>query len=280
MSHGNVLGHPFNPIGSHLSGMVGHPRQNLRWPRRVAYKRADVDLRPDTPVLQMYKRPRIGTRYAKRPRRTRRRRGLRRKPIPRALTTNTKLIRCKAVSYQNYTPAGTLTRVPVQLNSIDDPFVSNGNEQPLGYDQWKALYKYAYVVGSKVTVKAHNNGTVAAMIGITPCKIDQGTTALTSFDHYMELPGTKSRVLSQETDHCTFAHQVSVKKFLSIKDIRDNDDYRVVLAAETPPSTIAYWHVWSQAMDATGTIDIDVVLTAEYLVLLTDPIIPSRSTET
>lgn len=229
----------------------------------------------------MYKRPRLGPKALTRTkyRRRSRRRGVIRRPIPRTLTPNTKLIRCKAVKYVNYVPAGAISSIETQLNSIDDPFHTVGTGQPLGYDQWKALYKYAYVVGSKVTAKVHNNGTVAAMFGITPMKVNQGDTFLSSYEYYMELPATKTRVLSQETDHVTFSHQVNVKKFLNIKDLRDNDDYRIDLVNETAPSTLAYWHIFAQALDSTGTIDVDAVITMEYMVLLTDPIVPSRSTE-
>lgn len=216
--------------------------------------------------------------YKKSKKRTRR--GRRRKYIPRAITTNTKLIKCKAVNYQNFTSAGTISMAPVQLNSMDDPFSTLGTGQPLGYDQWKALYKSAFVVGTKLTIKAHNNGTVAAMLGTTPMKIPQGTSALANYEYYMELPNTKSRILSQDVDHVTWHHKVGVKRFLSIKDLRDDDQSRIDLVNETAPTRLAYWHVWGQALDEAGTLDLDVVITVEYLVLLTDPIIPARSVET
>lgn len=272
----NVFYHPFNPIGSQLSGMVGHPRQ-ARPPPSSGYKSGYLPEAAEHIVSEMYKRPRLGSRFSKRPRRTRKRRGLRRRPIPRALAPPTKLIRCKACQYLNYTPAGTLTKYETQLNSITDPFVGSGTGQPLGFDQWAALYRYAYVLSSKVIAKVHNNGSVAAMFGITPCKLNQGTISLASYAYYMELPETKSRVLSQETDHVTLTHSVSVKKFLQIKDLRDDKNYRMDIVSATNPTDIAYWHLWGQAMDSAGTIDLDAAVTMEYIVLLVDPIIPARS---
>lgn len=229
----------------------------------------------------MYKR----ARYSPRPtapgvRRKRARRGLRRRPIPRALTTNNKLIKARAVNYFNHNNTGTLYQTVVQLNSCDDPFGTQGTGQPLGYDQWKALYRYAYVIGSKVTARVHNNGASAVMFGMTPMKINQSTTALSNYEYYMESPATKSRILSQDLDHVTFSHGVNVKRFLNIKDLRDNNDYRIDLVNETAPTTIAYWHVWTQPLDEASATDVDVVLTAEYMVLLVDPILPARSVET
>lgn len=190
------------------------------------------------------------------------------------------MIKCRAVEYINAVSAGALGITPIQLNSCDDPFTSVGAGQPLGYDQWKALYKSAFVVASKVTVRAHNNGSVAVIIGLTPTKVPQGTTALTSYEHYMENPSTKSRILSQDLDHTVFSHAVSVKRFLSLSKIRDDDNSRIDLVNETPPTRTAYWHLWAQALDATGTIDVDIVAQVDYTIVLTDPIIPSRSVET
>lgn len=274
---------------------IGHTNplitvQNLRrsYPRashsltatRLRRKKTEYTGNPDIDrEINLYANSTMPRTY-KPKKRQRKRRGIIRKPIPRAITPNSKLIRAKVVDYQNYTPTGALAAVEIQMNSIDDPFQTAGTGQPLGYDQWKALYKHAYVLGSKVTVKAHNNGTSACMIGITPMKPAQGSTNLTSYEHYMELPSTKSRILSPDVDHCTFSHKVSTKKFLSIKDIRDNDDFKIDLVNETPPSTVSYWFVWAQAMDATAVIDIDTVITVDYIILLTDPIVPSRSTET
>lgn len=229
--------------------------------------------------INLYANSTMPRRYTKKSKK-RSRRGRKRKYIPRAITTNTKLIKCKAVNYQNFTSTGIISMAPVQLNSVDDPFSTLGTGQPLGYDQWKALYKSAFVVGTKLVIKAHNNGTVAAMIGTTPMKIPQGTTALTNYEYYMELPNTKSRILSQDVDHVTWNHKVGVKRFLSIKDLRDDDQSRIDLVNETPPTRLAYWHVWGQSLDETGQIDLDVVITVEYLILLTDPIIPARSVET
>lgn len=282
MSH--VLYRPFDRFGSQLSGVVHHNRYR-RGVRRGApeaaapppYKKPRLEPRADAPMPRTYRRTRLGVKDR---RRTSRRRGVIRRRIPRALTSPTKLVRIKAVQYVNHANTAALSNTDIQITSFDDPFGITNAGQPLGYDQWKALYRQAYVVGAKTTARVHNNGTSACMIGITPMKPAQGTTALANYEYYMELPQTKARILSPDVDHTVISHQVSPKRFLPVTKIRDNDDLKFNLVTETPPSTLAYFHVWSQPLDEAAAYDIDLVITAEYLVLLVDPIVPARSSET
>lgn len=222
------------------------------------------------------------TRTKYRRRRNRRRRGIVKRRIPRALTTKTKIIRCKASNYVPISMAtGAMSMVPIQGNSCDDPFTSGGNGQPLGFDQWKALYRSAYIIGSKVTVTYHNTGSNSVMCGINKMDVPQGTTSLASYEYYKELPGTKSRLVSPDVDHTRFSMSASTKRHLSAKNIKDEEDLKMNLITETQPTRIFYYHVWFQPTDQAATINgTEAVIDVDYIVLLTDPIIPSRSTET
>lgn len=274
---------PYGRFGSQLSGVVGHPRQSIKRPLPEAvappsYKRPRLDPRANAPMPRSYTATRRPVRRTRRRRPYRR--GVIRRPIPRALTAPTKLVKMKAVQYVNHANTAALSNTDIQITSFDDPFGVTNAGQPLGYDQWKALYRKAYVIGAKVVARVHNNGTSAVMVGITPMKPAQGTTALANYEYYMELPSTKARILSPDVDHMVLAHKVSPKWFLPVTKIRDNDDLLVNLVTETPPSTLCYFHVWSQPLDEAAAYDVDLVLTAEYMILLVDPIVPARSTET
>ena len=224
-------------------------------------------------------------------RRSRRFRSKRRTPrtrkaiIPRTLQPRTKLIKIRSVDYQNHTHAsGAIAVAKIQHNSIDDPFTSLGTGQPLGYDQYKALYKKAIVLASRCFAEVHNNTSTAIMVGITAVPYNQGTTALTTYEHYMEAPNTKHRLLSPDVDRANMSMQMSTKKLLQIKNYKDNKtELEIDLNAETPPTNLSYWHLWSQPQDqiteTTGTA-LQLTITMEYIVLLTDPIIPARSVET
>jgi len=163
---------------------------------------------------------------------------------------------------------------------LTDPLGSSGSAQPLGYDQWKALYTKAYVLGCKVTVRVHNEGTVGVMFGITAMPESQGNTSLSDYNHLMELPSTKSRILSPEMDHSILTYSVNPAKHVGLKKIQDEDAFHVTLASETQPARTAYIHVWQQPLDKATTNNVEVVITAEYILRLYDPVIPARSFDT
>lgn len=209
------------------------------------------------------------------------RRGIVKRRIPRALQPRTNLVKLRVSNYFPMTiTTGTLSAIPIQGNSCDDPYTTQSGQQPLGYDQWKALYRRAYVIGSKIKANFHNTSSYSCMVGMTPMSIPQGTTNLTNYEYYRELPGTKSRLLSPDVDHTYMTHSVGTKKHLHCKNMTDEDDFKLDLVNEVAPTKIFYWHVWAQTTDQTNTAIVEAVIDVEYLILLTDPIVPSRSIET
>lgn len=135
-------------------------------------------------------------------------------------------------------------------------------------------------MGARVTCRFHNKGSVAVMVGITLQPENFPASLLTTSAHYMELPTTKTRLLSPDVDHCVLSHRCSVKKHLHLSNVKDNKDLIVDLDGETTPTRTAYYCFWAQPVDQATTNSVDMVVTAEFLILLTDPIIPARSTDT
>lgn len=209
-------------------------------------------------------------------------RGVIRKRIPRTLQDRTKLIRVRASQYVPISmTSGAISGVSIQANSCDDPFTTGGTGQPLGYDQWKSLYRSAYVVGSKVDVTVHNADSQSVVFGITPMPLSQGTSFLSNYEHYREMDGTRSRLLSPDVDHARLISQVSTKKHLHRRNIVDENDLKLDLVNESQPVDTFYWHFWIQPTNQIVTVNsTECILDVEYYVLLTDPIVPSRSSET
>lgn len=209
--------------------------------------------------------------------------GVIRKYIPATIQPKRKLVRFKTVNYGTIENAsGALASWYISLLDITDPFGAGSNQQPLGYDQWKTLYKQGVVIGSKVTIRYHNRSTVSYMVGITPCSVNQGNTPLSNYEHYMEAKGTKARLLSPDIDHTTMFHKVSTKKHLGLRNLMDEISYHNTdLDAESGPNVDCFWHIWAQPQDQSsstsnaGATSIQLVMTAEYIVLLHDPIVPS-----
>lgn len=214
--------------------------------------------------------------------RRRRRRTFRKRRIPRLITSSTKLIRATAVdTYAVTYTSGAIAMYPIQGNSIDDTFSVNSNRQILGYDQWKAFYKKAKVLGCKVITTYHNGSSGVILAGITPMSKNQGTTNLTDYEYYMEVPGTTWKMFSPDVDKGTLVAKRSTKKMLKVNNIKDASELEIDLVNETPPTDNYYFHVWSQPFDMTTALTgVQLVVKVEYVILLYDPIIPARSADT
>lgn len=206
--------------------------------------------------------------------------GIIKRPIPRTLQPRTKLIRVKMTDYQYFNcTTGALATKAVSGTDIVNPLGASSTQQPLGYDQWKALYQTAYIVGTKVKMTLWNNSTTAVVCGITAMPKASASTALNSYEHYKELPHTHARMLSPDVDYGTVNMKVSTKKHLGIKDISDNDTIRNNLFSDISPSEEFQLHCWLQPLDQATTLNqVPCYIDIEYLVLLTNPIAPSRST--
>lgn len=281
----NVLAYPFDPVGSQLSGVVNHRRAYTHGVKRefgevigVPYKRARTEPGPTAAMP----RTRTATYLAKRRRSGRRRRpyGRRRRTLA-LLAPHRKIIRCKAVQHWSHAShtSGSMEMSPVQMNSILDPFVSDGTGQPLGFDQWRALYEDAYVIGAKCTVTYHNADAFSYMVGISPMNVAQGTTPLTDYEHYMELKGTTRMLLTSDVDKITLQSKVGLKKWVKVKDLLDANEYKINLNTPTEPEKQLYFHIWTQPTNqaSTDTSGVEMVCEMEYILALVHPVVPARS---
>lgn len=229
---------------------------------------------------QKMARTRSRTRTMTKRKRRRSRRGIKRRRIPALLTTKRKLVRCKMVFTDTLSAAaGALAVRSPSLTNIVDPLGSATNQQPLGYDQWKALYDKAKIVGVKVRMTCHNASSQAIMFGMCP-RQPNNLSPLATFDHYGETRGNKFRLLSPDVDHGTLSYTVSNKKYLAYANITDKSTIENDLNAESGPILAAQLDCYVQSHDKLSTASADIVLEIEYIVLLYDFISPSRSTHT
>lgn len=224
------------------------------------------------------------TRTGKRRRYSRKRRGRRNRRIPRALVPATKIVRLKVVDVgiRDYSASSNLQGYAYSIMNVYDPLAGHGTAQPLGFDQLAALYKRGVVLGLRVTLRIHNQSNVSMLVGITPMKENMGSTLLTEHEHYMEAAGTRSLLLSPEMDVRVLTASVSTRRHFAVSKLKDAEDLHFLLSG-TGPTRDAYVHLWAQPTNTgvtptEGTDKVEFVTTLEYLVLLSDPIIPSRST--
>lgn len=229
----------------------------------------------------------LGTKYrmvkSRRPyssKRKRRGRGRRRYRIGRTLQPSSIVRKLKSSMFFALNPAaGAISTLYCHLNSAYDPMGSiSGTRQPLGFDQYMALYNRYTVIGWKVTLEAvSTDNTNPLVIGFTPSVT---STALTTVYHYKELPGTVQRILTPDIDKTALATKGSVKRWLcpSGGKLVTEADYSGT--ASTDPSRILSGHFYAQAMDESADpANVNFVVTLTQIVVFHNPITPSRSTQ-
>lgn len=215
-------------------------------------------------------------RFRTKPSRRRYKRRARR--IPPAIG-NSKIVKFKTVDYALKTStSGALAYWAYPIMDLLDPTGGHGTQQPLFFDQMTGLYHKAVVLGYKITVRFHNAGTVASMVGISPMPENQGNTGLTDYEHYMEHKGTKSKLLSPDVDHTVMWYSLNTRKFIGLKSLKDESAFHTTISGSTAsPTRTPYMFVWSQPCDRTTTNSVEYVGTIEMVVRLFDPIVPTRS---
>lgn len=277
------------PLVAGMSGILAankmldsYSHQRRYEEREQSYKRARVDPTPtavaDTP--NMARRTRSRTLVRRRTKRSRRGR-LRRVRRAVSLWPGSKLVKFRCVyPFSITTGAGTINNASCTLNSLNDPFGgAAGQELPLGLDQWAAMYSRYCIVGARVFVKVHNvSSTGAAAYGLT---VLPGTdnTNYTSAAHYLEMPSTKSRILSPDMDHSGLGLAWSAKRHFRVSKLRDERNLHGTFST-TPgsPTNVATCKFWVQDVNSTEACTIEGYWTVEYICLLMDRIYPSRST--
>lgn len=211
----------------------------------------------------------------------RRKRGIIRRRVPVMPIPRSKVLRMKAVyAVQVSHPSGAMAGMSISMNDITDPFGANTNVQPLYTDALRALWSKAVVLGSLVRFRVHNGGAVAVLTGVTPLPESQGATGLSECEHYMELPGNRSVLLSPDVDNRIITNRVGIARHFGVRKLRDEDSLHVDFDGEVAPTRQAYWRIWSRPIDKTTAVTVDYVIELEYIVLLYDRIIAARSTDT
>uniref|UniRef100_UPI004048A654 hypothetical protein n=1 Tax=Shewanella sp. TaxID=50422 RepID=UPI004048A654 len=215
------------------------------------------------------------------------RRGTIRRRIPANIVPKMKLVRLEmAVPVNAAATTVNPTGQNVSVFDLADPLGAGGTQQPTGLDQWGALYKYAVVVGVKVTLTCHNAGAQGVVFGITPIPESYDNTGTTPWAHQIELPGTKYRFLSPEMDHGTLSASYSTKKWLNIRDWKDNklsQSRHVTLGTSgthTNPTEIGdQISCWVALHNGTTSTDYEMIIKMSYIVLLFERRIITRSTD-
>jgi len=168
-----------------------------------------------------------------------------------------------------YSIAETITgynAVLIRANSIFDPYQSGAGHQPLGYDQLATLYRDYRVHKCKINVVFHQNQTtVPVIVGITPSE----TTGTLLGTKCMELPGAVYTMLAPEGSGPTVSrlyNSMDIVNYDGDEGVKYDDDNSAQIG--TNPAEDKIFHVWATNGVGASSLDLQALVTVEYLVEL------------
>lgn len=175
-----------------------------------------------------------------------------------------------ADTIQLVSTSGSIAYWTFRANSCHDPDYTSSGHQPMGWDIWSQLYNHYIVLGSKITVKAVEDGTSAGPS--TYCGIiigDSVTVPHSSASSYLE-EGYKTRINVFQRKPLVYTQTYSAKKFFNLANIKDNIS-RLGATFGTNPTDDAYFHMWQQPVDSTSSNTMLYSVIIEYIVLFSEP---------
>lgn len=208
--------------------------------------------------------------YKKRPRRKRRGRRLTSRSVPSGMPSQ-RIAKLRYV--EKITLSSTVGGLQTWIwgaNNINDPNISGTGHQPMGADQWSALFNHYVVLGSKIHVQVSSASTPVSPSYCGVYLTDSATAPYSDYMAFMEAKRGQSRLLAQDSTKVTHLNnKFSCKRFFNLKDVKDNM-LRVGSVVNTNPTEQAYFATYYQT--ANGTTDTaSFLVTIDYIVLYSEP---------
>ncbi len=186
--------------------------------------------------------------------------------------------------YVSINPAlGVIADYVFSANGIYDPNVSGTGHQPMGFDQWMALYDHYHVVSSEIKITfVPADVTAANAAGFCGVSLRDTSASLTGSDVTLMLENVvlgnmDYKQLPLAYDRGTVVHgKYSAQRFHGVTDLLASSILRG--DASNNPSEQAFYHVWlgpvSGGLDLGATV---VTVEITYEVIYTEPKFQAQS---
>lgn len=113
-------------------------------------------------------------------------------------------------------------RVVMRGNSCFDPGFTSGSDQPVGYDQWSAIYSYQRVLWSKIHISyvGRTSATDTVQVSVYPCLTSNPFATLTGNNNAQAYGKSKLYLAGSDGAVELYGYMTSKKIF---GDRSDND---------------------------------------------------------
>lgn len=152
----------------------------------------------------------------------------------------------------------------IRANSAFDPEFAVGGGQPIGFDQWSALYRRYRVLACKIDAQFQNKGASASAF-VVPMNT---SSSLVTGQQIVEQQGSKRKML-------TPSNNGNAEKIVYYKDTasmrgctRDAVRSEIFYSALTSgnPTTEWYFHIGGYTVNPLDTLNIDVDVLVTYYI--------------
>jgi len=160
----------------------------------------------------------------------------------------------------------------MRANDIFDPDVQLGGHQPMGFDQYMALYTRFRVVGAKISCTFVANDSTS-LNSSALCGILKSTSSSFSGTVNTTIENDKCvyRVIQLGDTSRPLTLKYSTKKSQGIKNIMDN--YELSGTVIGSPAIQDYFHVWTGNVNPSNDAEpVDIQIHISYSVIFSDPV--------
>lgn len=164
----------------------------------------------------------------------------------------------------------------IRANSAAIPVVGD-TVQPNGFAEMSALFRKSTVIGSKMTLTCLPSGGHARAFYITKELVNRFGQPGFGLSQILGQRYTRYSVFSPSEGlgwRPRVTQKCSIKKFLNLKDIKDNDQVSAQ-GNELPEREIFYNYCCSATHQPQGVQTTDIIAQISYTVLYADPISPA-----
>lgn len=210
------------------------------------------------------------------PRRKTKRKSHKRYPVPKRNIQTNMLFRKLPYTYPLLALSQGVAAIPATVafraNSMYDPYVPVGGDQPRGFDQYMTMYDHFVVLGAKITIDYTGSGSNPFIVG---CYISDNVSGPVDTVDCLERSLVKYGTLDPQANTRRIVMKINPNKFLGVRD--PLSESKVEGSSGSNPPDAVYFHLFMFRADGGIGTGIQAQVRIEYSSAFKEPKFPAQS---